>query len=261
MLIFAQNFIAPTVRRKGWKSLCEVGACRGETSDELLRLPIDRYVIVDPCLDMDLAAKYVADSRVSVVKLNSLDALGSAVELRDRCSFDCILLDGDHNWYTVINELRLIHDHELLRPGGCIFFHDVAWPYARRDMYYQPESIPAEFLKPYAAKGIIQGQNALAEEAGVSASLCNAIEEGGPRNGVLTAIEDFLADHPGSYRFCITDFQFGLGILLRTSDNRWTINSDFVRFWTKTAAYSARERIRKLMPRSLKRALKAMSGH
>ncbi len=63
-----------------------------------------------------------------------------------------MFLDGDHNWYTVFHELRLIEEHcqrnERLFP--LVLLHDLGWPYGRRDLYYNPETIPAEYRQPYA---------------------------------------------------------------------------------------------------------------
>jgi hypothetical protein len=197
-----------------WKRVCEVGARSGTSTDYLLKLPLGSYTIVDPCFDEDLQAKYAGDARVHVVKSNSLDALAVNGRIAPAARFDCILIDGDHNWYTVFNELRLIHERALLRPGGFIFLHDVDWPYGRRDLYYQPDTIPAEFRHPFAQKGIVRGQSHLAEEGGLnSRNYLNALEEGGERNGVLTAIEDFLAQHPNDYRFFRIHYQWGLGVL------------------------------------------------
>ncbi len=157
--------------------------------------------------------KYACDSRVHVIKSNSLDALASSGPISPTSQFDCVLIDGDHNWYTVFSELRLIHERGLLRPGGFIFLHDVDWPYGRRDLYYQPETIPAEFRHPFAQKGIIRGQSSLAEVGGFNSHFMNAWQEGGPKNGVLTAIEDFIAQHPNDYRFFRIRYQWGLGVL------------------------------------------------
>ena len=85
-------------------------------------------------------------------------------ELHD--AFDCILIDGDHNWYTVYHELKVISDRDLLKRGGMVFFHDVEWPYGRRDMYYQPETIPQEHRHNCAQKGIMWGQSELSEHGG-----------------------------------------------------------------------------------------------
>jgi hypothetical protein len=205
---FARHVIVPLARRRGWKSFCEIGASTGRSTDEILQLPDISYTILDPCLDVDLTLKYINDRRVTVHKRNSLDALPDL-----HGTFDCILIDGDHNWYTVFNELRLIRERDLLKRGGMIFFHDVGRPYGRRDMYYQPETVPAEFRQLYERKGIVRGRSELADSEGSNRIHFNAVREGGARNGVLTAIEDFVAEHSSDYRFCRIKAQYGLGIL------------------------------------------------
>jgi hypothetical protein len=213
MRTFVRHYIAPLARSRHWKSICEIGSRTGTSADHLLQLPLESYTIIDPCLDQDLAAKYAGDSRVHVVKSNSLDALASGERIGPASEFDSILIDGDHNWYTVFNELRFIRERALVRPGGFIFLHDVDWPYGRRDLYYQPDTIPAEFRYPFTQKGMIRGQSALAEVGGLNSHYNNALHEGGPKNGVLTAIEDFLAWHPQDYRFFRIHYQWGLGVL------------------------------------------------
>jgi hypothetical protein len=212
MLKFARHIIVPLARKRGWKTFCEIGASTGLSSDEFLKLPGISYTILDPCLDADLSLKYAGDPRVTVHKRNSLDALPDL-----SCAFDCILIDGDHNWYTVFNELRLIRERALLPPGGMIFFHDVGRPYGRRDMYYQPETVPAEFRQPYEQKGIVRGRSELADGEGSNRIHFNAMREGGPKNGVRTAIEDFIAEHPSDYHFTRIKAQYGLGILQHRS--------------------------------------------
>jgi hypothetical protein len=235
---FVRHFIAPIARRRRWRRVCEIGASTGKCSDDMLRrIPDLRYTIIDPCFDEDLVAKYANDPRVTVHKANSLDALP---KLTDR--FDAILIDGDHNWFTVYNELTEIHRHELLAPGGMVFFHDVWWPYARRDGYYQPDTIPEQFRHPYEQKGMVRGKSELVA-GGFNSKAWNAKHEGGPRNGVLTAIEDFVAEHRNDYAFHQVKIQFGLGILHRRSGHR----SDDVAFQMvgiKAALYSAVGRLR-----------------
>jgi hypothetical protein len=212
---FVKDIIVPVAQKRGWKSFCEIGASEGVSTDQLLKLHGISHTIIDPGLDADLMAKYADDRRVTVIRDISLAALPKM-----KGPYDCFLIDGDHNWYTVFHELSLIRQFRLLRPGGMIFFHDVAWPYGRRDMYYQPETIPAPYRLASERKGILRGNSALADSGGMNPQFCNAISAGGPRNGVLTAIEDFLAQHPKEYWFCRIRFQdAGLGLLQsRSSD-------------------------------------------
>jgi hypothetical protein len=203
-----RRFTIPLAREKHWRSFCEIGSQRGDSADVLLGMAGVSLTIIDPCLDIDLERRYSTDPRVTVHKTISLDALPFV-----RGPFDCILIDGDHNWYTVYNELRLIRERDLLRPGGMIFFHDVSWPYGRRDMYYQPELIPAAHRHAYERKGIVAGKGELVDSGGCNATLYNATHEGGRRNGVLTAIEDFIKEHDSDYYFWRVRQMNGMGIM------------------------------------------------
>jgi len=97
--------------------------------------------------------------------------------------------------------------------------HDVGWPCARRDMYYAPETIPPEHRHPHSfdvgvtldLDGVLPGRGM----RGVGA-FAWALRAGGPKNGVLTAIEDFIAqaqteDRPLLYAY--VPAVFGLGVL------------------------------------------------
>lgn len=258
MRTFVRHYIAPLARSRHWKSICEIGSRTGTSADHLLQLPLESYTIIDPCLDQDLAAKYAGDSRVHVVKSNSLDALASGERIGPASEFDSILIDGDHNWYTVFNELRLIRERTLLRPGGMIFFHDVGRPYGRRDMYYQPETVPPEFRQEYERKGIVRGQSKLADSEGSNRIHFNAVREGGPRNGVLTAIEDFVASHPSDYRFTRIKAQYGLGILQYRSQSA-SEDLAFLGLRLSAARHSLIGPLKSSPAHSLKKAFRSIS--
>jgi hypothetical protein len=101
----------------------------------------------------------------------------------------------------------------LVRAGGIIFVHDVGWPFGRRDMYYSPATIPGEFINEFGKGGILKNRSHLSDEKGLYYDLNSALIEGGPRNGVLTAIEDFLDEYSVKYDFFIVEAQFGLGVI------------------------------------------------
>lgn len=108
---------------------------------------------------------------------------------------DAYLIDGDHNYHTVSNELAAIASAVRGRPC-VVLLHDVGWPYGRRDLYYAPERIPPEARQPWARRGLMPGVDELVDD-GLNAHLANALHEGGPRNGVLTAVEDFVQRRDG----------------------------------------------------------------
>lgn len=129
--------------------------------------------------------------------------------------FDMVLIDGDHNWYTVFHELRLIAKRcqKTQEIFPLIVAHDVGWPYGRRDLYYHPENIPDVFRQPHCRKGIHPDSTELVEQEGLNGHLNNAIYENDYQNGVLTAIEDFMDAEQGAFRLFILPGLHGLGIL------------------------------------------------
>jgi hypothetical protein len=123
------------------------------------------------------------------------------------------LIDGDHNYWTVLHELRAIYAGDRGPPPLAIL-HDVGWPCARRDQYYSVEALPPEAVHPHSySKGRVPGRDELADRGfGGDGAFAVALEEGGPRNGVLTAVEDFLAERSGLVYAHIPAI-FGLGVI------------------------------------------------
>ncbi len=206
---FGYKIVRPFLEESRYTRICEVGASLGLNTERILTMADASMTLIDPCLDADLERKFAAEPRVSLHRGLSLEVLATVDE-----EFDCILIDGDHNWYTVFNELETVHNRKLLRKGGAILCHDVGWPYARRDMYYQPDTVPAEHRQPFAQRGMVEGQSELNATGGMNPDLFNATHEGGPKNGVLTAIDDFLAAHRGEYEYFSFREEYGLGFIV-----------------------------------------------
>ncbi len=152
---------------------------------------------------------------LELVRETSLEAL-TRLELPD-----AVVIDGDHNHYTVTQELRLIA--ERVAEGGwpLLLFHDVAWPHARRDDYFDPEQIPAEARHEILPEGNGLFPGDPGSRPGGLPYPKSAAREGGAGNGVLTAVEDFAAQHPELQLAVIPAF-FGFGAL-----------------WQREAAYAA----------------------
>lgn len=211
MEFFTNDTILPLLRFIKAQSVLEVGASYGGNTNALLANTGLKMTVVDPCLDADLGLLF--GGRIELHRGLSLEVLP-----RLGMEFDAILLDGDHNWYTVFNELLLIEQFGLLKKKGFVFLHDVGWPYGRRDMYYLPDTIPKEFRHPFSKKGLERGNPRLVENE-FNAGFSNADMEGGPRNGVLTAVEDYVAHTSGRFLKFIDYRQHGLGILIRREES------------------------------------------
>jgi len=239
MYPFWQSTIQPLFEIIKPSRIVEIGADYGDNTQNLLAWCSRsgaRAYIIDPFPKFDPDAYKIQYGDVFVFYRGmSL----SALPLIDR--MDAVLIDGDHNWYTVYHELKLIEKACLAdgskvprTPEGSIsggsmahglpeepdhgrfplvFIHDVAWPYARRDMYYDPETIPEAWRMAYARKGIDPDSIDLVEEGGLNPHLCNARYAHNIRNGVLTAVEDFMRESSVPLELVTIPVFHGLGIL------------------------------------------------
>ena len=214
MFPFWNDVIAPVLEAGGVRRLVEIGALRGENTRQIIEQlgPDTELHVIDPAPGFDpgehereFAGQYVFHRALSVDILGDLPAM------------DAALIDGDHNWYTVYNECRLLAERARAEgaPLPILILHDVLWPYGRRDLYYNPETIPEEFRQPYAQKGVHLDQDELAKGAsGLNPNHFNALHEGGPRNGVMTGLEDWMAEHPNPLRMVLLPIYFGLAIVV-----------------------------------------------
>lgn len=192
--------------------IIEIGSDHGFNTRNLLefaRRNGSTLHVIDPLPKYDVEEWLKEYPRTLVLHNDpSLDVLDSIA------SPDAVLIDGDHNWHTVFNELKLLE-----KMAGAHFplvlFHDVGWPYARRDLYYEPDRIPTPHRHPYRKQGIRPGVKGLDPVGGLNDHLFNATSEGGPRNGVLTAIEDFISEAPFELEFLVVPGIHDLGILFQ----------------------------------------------
>jgi cephalosporin hydroxylase len=209
---FWDDVIAPLIDAVGPRRVVEIGALRGETTVLMLgRLGPDCELhVIDPLPQFDPSEHEQAFPGRYIFHLGiSHDVLPTLPPA------DVALVDGDHNWFTVFHELRMLaataRDAAASLP--LLILHDVTWPYGRRDLYYEPSRIPEEFRQPYRQAGMRPGTAHLFPNRGMNVELYNAEREGGPRNGVMTALEDFMAEYDRPLRCLVIPSYFGLAIV------------------------------------------------
>ena len=192
-------------------SIVEVGAYAGDVTRLLLDWagPAGAHVVaVDPSPHEVLVQLERERPELDLVRATSLDALP---EIEPP---DAVVIDGDHNYYTVSEELRLIAERSPEGGLPLLLFHDVSWPHARRDDYFDPELIPEDYRQPFVpGAGLFPGEPGV--HPGSLPFRYAAEREGGPRNGVLTAVEDFVAARDGVQLAVVPAF-FGLGVAWRS---------------------------------------------
>jgi Methyltransferase domain len=202
------GILFPCLEAVGASSVLEIGAYRGELTSELLEWAGGggaRVTAVDPQPQAELLELADQHPELELVLEMSHEAL------RHLPLPDAVIVDGDHNYYTLSEELRLIGDQTAGADLPLLMFHDVGWPHARRDSYAAPQRIPEEHRQPLAHDVALAPWEPGVAARGVAFEWV-AEREGGPRNGVRTALEDFVSERPG-LRLAIVPAFFGLGVL------------------------------------------------
>jgi hypothetical protein len=198
----------PCLEAVGARSVAEIGAFTGSLTEKLLAWAPSqgaRITAIDPNAMgrlVELAEQY---PELELLYERSNDAL-RRIPLPD-----VVIFDGDHNYYAVSQDLELVAERAAGGTMPLLIVHDVGWPHGRRDVYFEPEAIPAEHRQPIArGVRIAPGSSGLSDH-GLGYE-CIASREGGPRNGVLTAVEDFAAGRD-DLRLAVIPAFFGFGIL------------------------------------------------
>jgi len=101
------------------------------------------------------------------VEGNSLEVLPKMIDQGMR--FDVLLLDGDHNYHTVKQEME--HVDKLVKPGGIVICDDYDGRWADRDLWY-------------------------AEREGYEDNKLATAKVDTEKHGVKPAIDEWLESHP-----------------------------------------------------------------
>lgn len=234
-----ESLIKPRLDTIRPRVLLEIGVCQGATTLPLLRWCREndaRLVSLDPVawcgnLPHDIKSpyqnyvfKYGGETAMPTIAAPYLEQAyteglfeyweckktTSIDFLRQKSgAYDAVFIDGDHNYYTVYNELSLIAP--MLNEGGIIFLHDVADRWGRTDQYYDIRSIPPEYVNG-SKQGVLTAIDAFLDDVGgvkrgalANAELLYCWYAAHPANGVLARLK-------GAAR-----------IMLRGYDNVWTL--------------------------------------
>jgi hypothetical protein len=202
------EILLPCLDAASARSVVEVGAFAGDLTRVLVEWVAPagaRVSAIDPAPQEALVALAREHPELELIRETSLTAL-ARIPLPD-----AVVIDGDHNYWTVSEELRLVGERAAGARLPLLLFHDVCWPHGRRDDYFDPDQVPADHRQPLAgdAGGIVPGEPGL--RAGGLPYPRSAAREGGARNGVLTAIEDFVAGRD-DVRLAVVPVFFGLGV-------------------------------------------------
>jgi cephalosporin hydroxylase len=212
----------------GAKSVAEVGAYAGDLTRVLLDWAAavgGRVVAIEPTPQPHLVELSERHPELELIRETSHTAL------RHLPLPDAVIIDGDHNYYTVSEELRLIDEKAPGPEIPLLMFHDVGWPHGRRDAYWTPERIPEGHRQSTVKRPFLfPGEPGVVDEGMPMYSA--AAREGGPRNGVLTALEDFL-DRREDLRLATLPPFFGFGVVWHRDAPGARAVAEFVDPWDR----------------------------
>ena len=173
------------------------------------RFKVKNVVFIGSFSGIDEIQEYCNENNISSNFINSnennFDTISEPItlsKLKNIKNYDAIFLNDDANWYTVYNELNIIKNNNESFP--LVFICNNVFPNQRKDSYRNPNIIPKEFLNEFSDRFIYN-------DIYLSDGLFHAIESNTPKNGVLTAIDDFLSEN---YSIGLSDMKFINGLII-----------------------------------------------
>ena len=139
------DVLLPCLDAAGARSVAEIGAFTGSFTSVLLRWAAARearITAIDPNAEGRLVELAAEHPELDLVYERSREALA------DIAMPDAVIFDGDHNYYAVTEDLRLLAGRVDGGPLPLLLFHDVGWPHGRRDVYFEPDKVPSEHRQP-----------------------------------------------------------------------------------------------------------------
>lgn len=207
------EIMQPCLEARGTETLLEIGSFAGELTESLLEWGTPKGVkisTVEPLPPEELRGVVSRHPELTLIEDTGVGALEGLDGLPDT-----IIIDGDHNYFTLTGELDKIAEMAGDGPLPLLLFHDVCWPHERRDTYYAPDRVPDSERQPLGENCTIEPGNPGLSDGGLPFEWA-AAHEGGPKNGVLTAIEDFM-ERRGGLRLAVVPVFFGMGVLWEES--------------------------------------------
>tara|TARA_R110002060_G_scaffold4469_2_gene7011 strand:- start:161 stop:913 length:753 start_codon:yes stop_codon:yes gene_type:complete len=130
---------------------------------------------------------------VNLYQANSLTILPLMVKENNK--FDIIFLDGDHNYFTVCNELR--HIENLCNPWTIIVCDDYHGRYAEKDLFYseRDEYSSLRVNENNIAEKLDNGNYAI--DPNKATPRIQIHEDGKLKEGVKIAVNEFIVRNPG----------------------------------------------------------------
>ena len=147
--LFWIDVVKPFLCAMKAKQLLEIGGDCGEHTHLLLQY-CDAFdaqlIVIEPFVKQDLQKIIDNSGRISLMEEKSQSGIPKV-----DTPIDAVFLEGDLNYHTTYGDLADIEQMAKRQqmPFPLVFFRS-GWPYARRDMYYDPTNLPTATITPTA---------------------------------------------------------------------------------------------------------------
>lgn len=211
-----KEIVLPCLEIVGARAVCEIGSEEGGFSEMVADWTEERegdFYCIEPLPSERVLRRDAHSPSFHLLVGRSVDLLGEMPPC------DVYFVDGEHNHYTVSQELGLI-EQAAARAGRryLAVLHDVGWPFGRRDGYFRPDLYPPGAVHEHTfTKGVTLDEPGVVEGGFRSEGVwAFALREGGRANGVRTAVDDFRSERTG-LAYLEVPVVFGLGFLFAES--------------------------------------------
>ncbi|NPU86158.1 MAG: hypothetical protein HPY65_16900 [Syntrophaceae bacterium] len=152
--LFWFDAVKPLLERTGAKYLLQIGAYKGEHTSLLLeycRTCGGFLTVVEPFVLPELEEIMEGDVCGRLIAKKSHEAIPGIMD-----PIDVVLLNGDLNYHSMRVDLQDIAEmaERKGRDFPTLITKSMSRPYARRDMYYDPDAIPPEARHEYGRIGM-----------------------------------------------------------------------------------------------------------
>lgn len=225
--LFWMDLIEPLLRYTKARHLLEIGAYRGDNTRLLVKycnVHDGVLTVIEPTVLPSLQEIIDQSNRIKLLENTSRNAL-----LLIDAPVDAVMLEGDLNYHTIHSDLADIEKmaKRFWKLFPLVFLRATGWPYARRDMYYDPSDLPVDGVHNYSRKGMTPWSCHLVANM-INYPFANAQEEGGPRNGVLTAAEDFMKKTELPLKLLTLPIHNGVSVIFTEGSPADTFMQDYV---------------------------------
>lgn len=202
------------------QSIVQIGIGAGSLSEKLLTW-IEKHNGQLICIDLyswnDQIKQKLDSPNLEFFEELSLDVLPTL------SAADLYIINGDPNYFTLSNELKIIWEAcQASEKPFLALVYGTSWPFDQRDAYSNPSMLPISNIHPYTwIQGVVPDYPETLSDGYKVDTLAFAIHAGEKQNGLLNAIWDFTEDKKEMLGMIKIPLFFGVTVIF-SKGGKWS---------------------------------------